>query len=332
MKKLILFSIFLLSIFLFSSVSLSQITLTPGNTTIYITSIELEVDEHNNSLFLYGSQFYLNVKWNARYSDNIERPIGVICYLNCPNVDQINNETTLVDVCSGYENCSYEGITGEHYCTFKKPNYIYTRTENNSVYCEFYYPPLEQNISFIPYPNRTFKPIDFSLSYPNPINSQIGKTTTFQISIKNNGIFKDSYLVNISTDYPNYLEINKGILSSKEIEEYETTFVYPSFTPLVNPLSGISLNISVLPNSSSNISSLSCTSTNDCSWLSLNPTSPTDVECINGLCYYIEKTTVSSKYKSMSEFPSFLIFEILIISILIYFFFERKKLKKKLNK
>jgi len=133
----------------------------------------------NQVLGLFGDLSYLNIKWNAHYSDNIERDIGVDCYMNCLNPGK-DIQTNCQAQNTPTNHCNYVSKTGYGFCTIVNPNYLY-KDQLNNVTCRFYDPSKPQ-IKYLPYPNRTFYPFQ-SFVYTT-YNSTITLGSAFILDLK----------------------------------------------------------------------------------------------------------------------------------------------------
>ncbi len=323
MRRLIIFATFCL--LLFPNQVIGEIVLTPGSASIIITSIVLEpstqeaaIIDPDNFLGLYGDPWYLNIIWNARYIDNIERPIGIRCYLNCPYISG-----DLDTVCNGYQNCSYEGVVGEHFCTIIDPNYIYDRSSNNRVYCKFYYPP-DPLIEFLPYPNTTFKPINFEIATETQIGVTVGDSFILPITIINKGLFQDLYYVNVTPDSNSlsFLFVENGYSQTKKIYFNQSSTVYPRITVLATPPQNLYLSIKVNSNISRYVNELLFCS-NDCAWLDSNSL------CIDNYCWLEKFLALKGNYKIMSEYSTVFLLEMFVISIFLFLLWKYKFKKSK---
>lgn len=187
-KLLIVF----LALTLFFPLVNAQTVLEPGEKIFTVKSMIISALQLQGNYSTTGS-YYLNTYWNSSYIVGTG-DIGANCYLNC------DPKTT---DCSSAQNCSYEGPTGNAVCTIISPSYNFYG--DNYVVCKFY-DPATPSIPYEPYPNKTFRPVAFSV-WLFSVTSTIGKEFSMQINVKNVGLFDDRYNITVSTPTPNILAI-----------------------------------------------------------------------------------------------------------------------------
>ncbi len=312
MKLILTFFLFVFLI----PVALAQTELVEGNTTFEVPNIILtpipcpgctqppeDYTQTSQTIILYGDLAYLNVKWNARYSDNVERPMGIDCYLNCPNPDgDIDTNCAIYKTSTNY--CSFVGNTGPRFCTIVRPDYLFKQI--NNITCKFYNP-ARLDIRYLPYPNRTFKPIDFQV-FTERITGTVGKYLTLPVNIRSTGLIIETYTVNVSVANPDqaglvYIEYPVNITS--RLKYAETGKVYPKVTFLSTEK--VNLKISA----KSNTDPTTCSIDSDCSYLG-------DGECIGNRCWKKNIIETSAQKASLPEFGLFGFLQIVFLAVVVF--------------
>jgi len=262
------------------------------------------------SLVLYGDQSYLNVKWDAHYKDNVEREIGVECYLNCPSPsDDIKTN------CAAYENltnyCSYKSLTGYGFCTIVDPGYLF-KGQINNVTCSFY-DPSNPDIQYSPYPNRTFKPIDFDVYSVFGGSLTVGEPFVLPANVRNFGLFAGNFTSNISALVkPHLIYIENPITMIENLKYNDIVEIYSKVTFL----SAEKINLKVLVKS--NLDRTTCSGSGDCGYLG------SGAECIGSACWKRTTVEINPRMSSLPEFNWTGLLQIIIISTVVVFFSKRK--------
>ena len=264
-------------------------------------------------LALYGDLSYLNIRWNAHYADYVPRKIGVNCYLNC-----LNPGTNITGNCDEIPTnyCNYQSLTGYGFCTILNPNYLFQGQPNN-VTCGFYNPAYP-DIQFLPYPNRTFKPIEFDISSVLNTTATVGKPFILPVRVRNFGLLVDSFTSNTSilfSDNPDTISIENPIDQTGNLKYNEVGEIYSR----INFLSTGKTNFEVLVKS--NLDRSSCTSDSDCDYLDL-PGS--DAECIDGSCWKRITVGIDPGISSLPEFGWTGMLQIILLSAVAVFFLKRR--------
>ncbi len=286
--------VFILIVLLFLK-GVSAQELQPGETTFEIIPLGLEPlppgEDFTNTtqtLGLYGDLSYLNIKWSARYVDGKERVIGVECYLNCPNPG-----TNITTNCASYKistnYCSYKALTGYGFCTIVKPGYLF-KGQINNVTCSFY-DPSKPDIKFLPYPSRTFKPVDFYVFSTSTGSITVGESFVLPVNIRNLGLIIGNFTSNVSALIkPQLVFIENQIGQTETLKYNQIGRLYPKITFL----SAEKINFKVL--TKSNIDPTTCSISADCSYLG------TDAECIDGKCWKRITVEIDASMSSLPEF------------------------------
>jgi hypothetical protein len=182
----------ILSLLLFLKPVSAQVPLQPGEVPFSISPIYLPTGEIN----LTGNLSYLNIYWEAYYWDGSQRDIGAICFLDCDKGYQ---------ACSSAQNCSTLTPPGKGVCSILNPKYDPLTAQHN-VSCTFYDPANRELTIGVGYLNYTFTPINFSVNISS-FTSIVGEEFNFPVNIKNQGLFSDRYIVNVSTSTPETIYI-----------------------------------------------------------------------------------------------------------------------------
>jgi len=264
------------------------------------------------NLALYGDLFYLNVQWNASYLDNVEREIVVNCYLNCPNIDIV---TDLNAQCAqtSTSHCSYRSLTGYGFCTIVNPGYLF-KGQINNVTCSFYNPS-DPTMNYVPYPNRTFKPIEFDAYSALNGSATVGKSVVVPVNVRNFGLFAGNFTSNTSVLDPNnanlvFIENPIGLTENLTYNGIGQTYSRVTF------LSAEKINLKVLVKS--NLDQTTCSGDSDCNYLG------SGAECINNKCWKKIAIGINPNMSSLPEFNWTGLLQIIIISTVVIFFSKRK--------
>ena len=134
------------------------------------------------SIYLRGNKDYLYIYWNASAMSQPPSTIGLDCFLNC---DPTKSSC-------GLPSCSQVVSPSSGLCQINKPNYLYDST--NQVACRMYNQ--TSNYTF-GYARSSFKPYDSSLGVSS-FAVTVGQDFFLPVTIRNTGLFSDSFTVNIS--------------------------------------------------------------------------------------------------------------------------------------
>lgn len=264
----------------------------------------------SQNLALDGDLSYLNIKWNAYYSDYIDRSIGVSCYINCPNPgDDIDNN------CAAYRNstnyCNYTAITGYGFCTIVNPNYLYNNKLNN-VTCSFFNPAIP-NVKFLPYLNRTFYPIKFEIFTASNGTVTVGQPLVIGLNVISRGLIPTNFTSNV-TIMPN----QKGqILGSVENAVSSTPQLRYNQIGKLNPkvtfFSSDKTNVKVLTRAV--VDPVICYSDGNCG---------TDSECVDNRCWKKNIIPFNADRASLPDFTLLGFMQIMLLSSLIVLLIRKK--------
>jgi|GEM_PF-3001057 len=178
-----LFFIFLILFFPLSSFA-KETPLSPGEAEFQIPPIYIP----DGKIHLAGNLSYLNVYWEANYTEGFQYNINAICFFNCDKG---------YDYCSSIQaqNCSVSTPPGKSSaCSILNP--LLSLESQNNVSCTFYGPGDREKYEE-KYINATFVPIEFSVWTLKNYSSLVGEEFNLPIYIKNSGLFSDSYNVTI---------------------------------------------------------------------------------------------------------------------------------------
>lgn len=255
----------------------------------------------SQNLALYGDLSYLNIKWNAKYSDGIDRKIGVSCYLNCLNPGQdIDNNCEK----SSTNYCDYVDFVGYGFCTIINPSYLFEKKLNN-ITCKFY-DPASPEIKYLPYPNRTFYPTGFQVFTTQPGSMTVGQQFILGLNIKSTGLIFSNYTVNVSV-LPNLqgripATVENPVSSTTELKYNEIG----KLTPKITFLSAEKGNIKVLTRS--NVDPITCIDSDDCTSYG------TGAECIDDKCWKMNIVEIIAGTASLPDFNWTGLIQIMILS------------------
>jgi hypothetical protein len=276
-------SVIVLSLLILIPLANAQTILEPGTTTFTTASIVL-----TGNISLQGTTQYLNIFWNASYSTGFVKDVNVTCYLNCDPETQ---------PCSSAQKCNYLGLSGTGACTITTPSYGYYAA--NNVTCTFYDPQFP-DIPYKPYPNRTFKPIDFEVILPSHIDATIGREITPQINMRNKGLLVDNYSVHVYT------------LSPLLVIDPSTALV------TVGPVNGISYPYQgEIGSSYVKMTLLAASSSPIVVFVEVNSTTKSDI-------FWTGSVEVLSKLSSLPDFSWSGIVQIIAIAAIVLFLFSKK--------
>lgn len=305
MYSKVLITLFVLSSLAFSSVVFAQTRLNSGQSTFIVQPILLEdVPDFTglNKLGLTGDLTFLNIRWKAKDPGGIERDIGVECYLNCQNPGK-DIDTN----CRGIQKCSYLGPTGDHSCSILNPQYSFKN--NNNVTCKFYDPRLPA-IGFLPYPNRTFKPIDFQISSGKPTVT-VGKSFPFPVNVLTKGMIRDKFNVNISAlQNEFFVDIKNPQTSTEELKYDDIGRVFPTITYFIST----KIPLMILARSSKD--PVVCSNDNDCNYLNIGGFQS---KCVSNQCWKRLDVEIDAGKASLPEYDLLGLVLILIFSAAVAF-------------
>ncbi len=262
-------------------------------------------------LVLRGDLDYLRVGWNAAYVDNAERNIGARCYLNCPNPGNDIDAN-----CAAFQKCEYVGLVGPRSCLISNPKYELKLPpmETNTVTCKFY-DPLNPSVPFKPYPKRTFRPIDYSLSV-SPITATVGDQFSFPLSVVSVGLLASAYTFSVTElSEPNSLTIDRTIGNTENLDYG----VAGRFTPKMISLFAKVTNLEILANANSD--PVACSIDADCSYLG-------DGKCVvsqgTGRCWKKLDIQLKAGNASLPDFDIFGFLQIMVLSTVVLILVRRK--------
>ncbi len=287
-----------------------SLTIISGVTIIPLCDPEDDFTGTCQYLALYGDLSYLDIKWSARYSNDMEKEIRIDCYLNCPNPG-----TDMDTKCADYKNstnyCSYKALTGYGFCTIVKPGYLF-KGQINNVTCNFY-DPSDPTITYTHYPNRTFEPIDFDVYSALNVGVTVGESFALPVNVRNFGLFAGNFTSNTSALVKPYLvSIENPIGLIENLKHNGIGEMYSKVTFL----SAEKINLKVLVKS--NLDLTTCSVPADCSYLG------SGAECIKSKCWKGITVEIKSGMLSLPEFNWTGLLQIIIISSVVVFFSKRK--------
>ncbi len=289
---------------IYSLITISGVTITP------LCDPEDDFTGTCQYLALYGDLSYLDIKWSARYSNDMEKEIRVDCYLNCPNPG-----TDMDTKCADYKNstnyCSYKALTGYGFCTIVKPGYLF-KGQINNVTCNFY-DPANPTVNYLPYPNRTFEPIDFDVYSALNVSVTVGESFALPVNVRNFGLFAGNFTSNTSALVKPYLvSIENPIGLIEKLKYNDIGEMYSKVTFL----SAEKINLKVLVKS--NLDLTTCSVPADCSYLG------SDAECIGSKCWKRTTVEIKSGMLSLPEFNWTGVIQIMIIASIALILFKKR--------
>jgi hypothetical protein len=262
----------------------------------------------SQTIALRGDFNYLSVRWNANFVDKSERNIGVRCYLNCPNPGDDIDEN-----CKNFQKCEYLGLVGPRSCAIPNPDYIVDLPpqETNAVACKFY-DPAAPSVEFLPYPTRTFRPIDFSLSL-SEVTATVGQAFSFPISVIPRGLIAGAYTFKVTELLqPNALFIERNTGFTEELGYGQPGRFSPRITYLISKPT----NIEVLANANSD--PIKCNDDTECSYIG-------DSKCVDNKCWKKVDVRLNAGKASLPEFDAFGFFQIMMLSSVVLLITFRRK-------
>lgn len=311
---------FSLSVLLIPNQVKALTILIPGETNFTIEPIVLEYLRVKD-IRVTAAEGYLNVAWNAYYWSGRETDIGVKCYLNCewPEANNYDIENN----CALNQRCTYEGATGVGGCAIMSPAYIYQNTESNNVTCKFY-DPSTPDIIYLPFPAVQFMPIAFDIRVAPQAKATVGEPFDLQVTIKNTGVIKSSYEVNVSSTY-DFVHIENGFVSETEsIEWNESTSVSPTVRIDLTQIATLFVKVKA------NSDPITCSVDSDCSYLEMcgleAPVCDIDTKCARRCAIQI-----SASKKGLPEFRVFDVLQIMFFATSVLFVSQKKLLNLKTN-
>ena len=303
MKKIVLL-FFVVLVLVFIPPAHAQIPLLPGNFTFTILSIWVFPVKNSpyggnpvypnttmtweHPLGLEGhTKEYLNVRWNASYSDGSIRGIMVECSLNT----------------SG-QKCTKTSVAGEEDgCTIMFPAYNYSSL--NTVICNFS-DPINPNL-YNGTVNRSIQPVAFEVSAPLS-SATVGQEFTWEVSIVNRGALATNFSVNISSSLPGAVWISPSAGNTSSVYWGEIAKFYPTMNFLL--ATAHTLKVLVRPVADDKIT---------CDLFTPCPSIPyASSECMDNKCWYKLEIPVKVGIASLPEFDVLGLFQIILLTTLIF--------------
>lgn len=294
----------------------AQVTLKPTEVKFVTYTIELsllseETDYTNSKQFiaLNGDKGRLDIFWNAKYNPDTEYPINVTCWLNCRN----NRDIT---TCQGRQSCSVQGPPGPMGCTIFNPNFNYFSI--NNVTCRFSNPTnpeLEYLIGGV-YPQRVFYPIKYSVSFSGG-TYLTGETIGLPVNFVSYSFLRGNYTALAYIQSTSFIHIDNSYNTTRILKYSEIDTVYPKITVIYaggKTTLFIHTTANELP---------SCRSANDCP--NIVTSGYQTKSCVQGKCYYIFTTEISSSYFSLPEYGMKELLLIFLLTPIIYLIILRLK-------
>ncbi|MBI4894189.1 MAG: hypothetical protein HY833_00420 [Candidatus Aenigmarchaeota archaeon] len=324
MKKEI-FAAFAAAAFLFlaSGLSYADTTLGSGNTSftvkpIILSEIPFDVDQNqycgnpdrpqtqNFNLALVGDPNFLNIRWNAKDPGGIERQIGVNCWLNC--AADPNQLLSDVNLCAGYQNCSYVGPTGDHSCSIQIPKYNFNA--GNNATCRFYDTVLPSQGLVVE--NRSFYTVDYKVFTPS-VSLTVGADATLPVDVKSFGILPGYYTNNLTALQNSQLVfINGPFANTANVRCGENGRTFPT----IKFLSSGEIPFLILSRSS--VDTTACMVDSECGYLS-DGSAPG--RCVSNVCWKSYDLSIQAGVASLPEYG---IMGFAAIILLASFLFIRK--------
>ena len=304
---------FIVLIFLLQATSAQ--TLKGGETTFEIFGIILDpfppgpdgdggdYTGTSQTLVLYGDEYYLNARWNARYSDGIERTIGVKCYLNCPTPGK-DIDTNCIDYKNSTNYCSYEALTGYGFCTIINPEYLF-RDQLNNITCKFYDPTMPE-INYFPYPNRTFYPTYFEIFTTSEGSVTVGTPFILGLNIRSLSLIAGNFTSNVTVQENIgglILAIVKNPIDQTSVLKYNQI---GKINREITFLSAETTHLEVL--TKSDVDPTVCFDDEEC--IDFGP----EAKCIDGKCWKRNIVTINADRASLPEFGWIGLLQIMILS------------------
>lgn len=260
----------------------------------------------NFNLALVGDPGFLNVRWDAKDPGGIERQIGVNCWLNCvADPDQLLSN---VNLCAGYQNCSYVGPTGDHSCSIQTPSYNFN--SGNNVTCRFYDTLLPSQGLVVE--NRSFYTVDYEVFTPS-VSLTVGTDAILPIDVKSFGILPNYYTNNLTALQNSQLvSVSGQFANTANVRCGENGRTFPN----IKLLSSGEIPFLILSRSS--VDTTVCTVDAECGYLS---DGPAPGRCVSNVCWKSYDLSIQAGVASLPEYG---IVGFAIIILISTFLFARK--------
>jgi hypothetical protein len=233
---------------------------------------------------------YLNIRWNASYSDWSTGYIRVECRLNTG------------------QTCAKTSVSGEEDgCTIMFPSYNYDSL--NTVVCNFT-DPLHPNL-FNDTVNRSIQPIAFSVG-ASLGSVTVGQELAWEIDVLNKGALATNFSVNISSSSPTAIWINPSVANTSSVYWGEVAKFHPQLSFLL--ATDLTLKVLVRPTVDDRIS---C----PCPQIPYTANS----ECIDNKCWYKLEIPIKVKIASLPEFDVFGILQIILLAMFLLLILIKSK-------
>ena len=306
MKKITLL-LFITLVLVFTPAGYAQFQLLPANFTFTILSIWVFPVRYSpyGGNFLYPETLmtgehplgleghvrdYLNVRWNASYSDGSRRDIKVECYLNTPD-----------------QKCTKTSVAGEEDgCTIMFPAYDYTTL--NVVICNFSDPinPSLYNGTV----NRSIQPIAFEVTAPLS-SATVGQQFVWEVGVINRGALATNFSVNISSSFPEAVWVSPSSGNTSSVYWGEIAKFYPRMNFLL--ATDLTLYLFVRPTADDQIS---C----PCPLIPYG----TNSACIDNKCWYKLEIPIKVGIASLPEFDLFGLLQIVLLALALFLLAVKK--------
>lgn len=301
MRKIAVLLIFVFVSLVFLPPAYGQIPLQPGNFTFTILSIWVFPPKYSP----YGGNYrypnttmtiehplgleghfpnYLNIRWNASYSDGSIREIRVNCYLNTPN-----------------KNCTTTYIPGEEgQCSILFPSYGYSSL--NTVICNFSDP---ANPNLFGTVNRSIQPVAFDVSALLS-SATVGQEFTWEVGVVNRGALATNFSVNISSSLPGVVWVNPSVANTSSVYWGEIAKFFPRMNFLL--ATDLTLYVLVRPTADDQI-------------ICPCPEIPygTNPVCIDNKCWYKLEIPIKVGMASLPEFDAIGLLQIIFLAAIVLF-------------
>ena len=189
-----------------------------------------------------------------------------------------------------------------HSCAIPNPAYLVDLPpqKTNTVACKFY-DPAAPSVEFLPYPTRTFRPIDFSL-FLSEVTATVGQAFNFPISVIPLGLIPSIYNFTISE----ISETKVLIIETTKGATEKLSYGDPGrFSPKIRHLAAGSTNVKVLATADKD--PVTCSNNQDCSYLG-------DAECVDNRCWLKLERSLKAGNVSLPDFDIFGFLQIMMIS------------------
>jgi hypothetical protein len=272
----------------------TRVFLQPAEASFNITAIYIPKGEIN----ITGNSTYLNIYFEAYYSDGSQRDIGAVCFLNCD---------LGYEACSsaGAQNCSVLIPPGRGGCSILNPQYNFPLNTSNNVSCTFYDPMNRELTIGVGYLNSTFIPVKFSSWFSN-YSSLVGEEFNLPVNVENSGLFSDTYRVQAWTNSPEKVYINPAT-QDFSIQLHGDAFDPHAWTQTGQETKQVYIRV-VLLDASDEHSNL-CVNVSS----SVEPT-----------IYHSNCVTLRAKFKSVPELDLAQILLIMLLATIFIFKFKKK--------